>query len=164
MKKPLDTTTPLLSRRNVLRALPLGAAACAWPTWAQGPKAGVPGPTVLQVVDTSASQIDVSRDFLVGARAAWQETNARGGLRGKTVRHLVLEVDGSASSMRSTVDALKNLTDCVAVVGTAGDRAASQLATLEPPTADEAAISVDIGLPPDRVAATVLAHLQTTAP
>ncbi|MDR7306664.1 ABC transporter substrate-binding protein [Rhodoferax saidenbachensis] len=130
MNPSLDTSTPLLTRRRLLRALPLGAAACAWPAWAQGPKAGTPGPTVLQVVDTSASQIDVSRDFLVGARAAWQDTNARGGLRGKAVRHLVLEVDGSASSVRSAVDALKNLTDCVAVVGTAGDRAASQLATL----------------------------------
>ena len=41
---------------------------------------------------------------------------------------------------------------------------ASQLATLEPPAADEDAISVDIGLPPDTVAATVLARLQATAP
>ena len=41
---------------------------------------------------------------------------------------------------------------------------ASQLATLEPPAADEAAISVDIGPPPDHVAATVLAHLQAAAP
>ena len=40
----------------------------------------------------------------------------------------------------------------------------SQLATLEPPAADEDAISVDIGPPPDHVAATVLAHLQAAAP
>ncbi|MBC7729416.1 MAG: gluconokinase [Microbacteriaceae bacterium] len=40
----------------------------------------------------------------------------------------------------------------------------SQLATLEPPAADEGAISVDIGPPPDQVAATALARLQTTAP
>ncbi len=40
----------------------------------------------------------------------------------------------------------------------------SQLATLEPPGADEGAISVDIGPPSDQVAATVLAHLQSTAP
>ena len=40
---------------------------------------------------------------------------------------------------------------------------ASQLATLEPPAADEDAISVDIGPPPDQVAATVLAHLQAAA-
>ena len=41
---------------------------------------------------------------------------------------------------------------------------ASQLATLEPPAADEAAISVDIGPPADHVAATVLAYLQAAAP
>jgi gluconokinase len=41
---------------------------------------------------------------------------------------------------------------------------ASQLATLEPPAADEGAISIDIGPPSDHVAATVLARLQTTAP
>jgi carbohydrate kinase (thermoresistant glucokinase family) len=40
----------------------------------------------------------------------------------------------------------------------------SQLATLEPPAADEGAISVDISPSPDQVAATVLARLQTTAP
>ncbi len=40
----------------------------------------------------------------------------------------------------------------------------SQLATLEAPAADEGAISVDISPSPDQVAATVLAHLQTTAP
>lgn len=40
----------------------------------------------------------------------------------------------------------------------------SQLATLEPPGADEGAISVDIGPPSDQVAATVLGRLQPTAP
>ena len=40
----------------------------------------------------------------------------------------------------------------------------SQLATLEPPAADEGAISVDIGPSPDQVAATALARLQATAP
>lgn len=40
----------------------------------------------------------------------------------------------------------------------------SQLATLEPPGADEGAISVDIAPPSDQVAATVLSRLQSTAP
>ena len=40
----------------------------------------------------------------------------------------------------------------------------SQLATLQPPAADEGAISVDIGPAPDQVAATALARLQATAP
>ncbi len=39
----------------------------------------------------------------------------------------------------------------------------SQLATLEPPDADEGAIGVDIDPSPDQVASTVLARLQSTA-
>jgi ABC-type branched-subunit amino acid transport system substrate-binding protein len=75
----------------------------------------------------SASQIDVSKDFLVGSRAAWKDINARGGLRGNTIRHMVLEVDGSAASLRAAVDTLKNQAHCIALFGTAGDRAASQV-------------------------------------
>ena len=40
----------------------------------------------------------------------------------------------------------------------------SQLATLEPPGSDEAAIAVDVAPPTDHVAATVLAHLQPSTP
>jgi carbohydrate kinase (thermoresistant glucokinase family) len=40
----------------------------------------------------------------------------------------------------------------------------SQLATLEPPAADEGALSVDISPSPDQVAAIVLARLHTTSP
>jgi ABC-type branched-subunit amino acid transport system substrate-binding protein len=78
----------------------------------------------------SASQIDVSKDFLVGSRAAWKDINAKGGLRGATVRHLVLEVDGSAASVRTALDTLKNQPHCLALFGTAGDRAASQVAAI----------------------------------
>jgi ABC-type branched-subunit amino acid transport system substrate-binding protein len=78
----------------------------------------------------SASQIDVSKDFLVGARAAWQDLNSRGGLRGKAIRHVVVEVDGSPQSLRSVLDTLKAMPECLAVVGSVGHRTASQLASL----------------------------------
>lgn len=120
--------TPSLRRRTLLGAL-AGSALCA-PAWAQAPRTTATGPSVLQVVDMSASQIDVSRDFLIGARAAWQDLNTRGGLRGKPVKHIVVEVDGSPQSLRAAVDTLKAQPECVAVVGSTGHRAASQLASL----------------------------------
>ena len=114
------------SRRGVVRTLAGLSLAGIAPVWAQ-PNKGGRAVTAAQVVDTSTSQIDVSKDFLVGSRAAWQEINSRGGLQGTTVKHLVLEVDGSAASLRSAVDTLKSEHQCVALFGTAGDRAASQL-------------------------------------
>lgn len=120
---------PLL-RRSFLGCLASGAGLLGSATsWAQAPRTTAVTPSVLQVVDMSESQIDVSKDFLIGARAAWQDLNSRGGIRGKAVRHVVVEVDGSPQSLRSAVDTLKAQPECLAVVGSAGHRAASQLAT-----------------------------------
>lgn len=118
------------SRRRAVCTLAGLTLASATPIWAQTSRAaqGSRATTVAQIVDMSTSQIDVSKDFLVGSRTAWQEINARGGLQGTFVKHLVLEVDGTAASLRSAVDSLKSTPHCVAVFGTAGDRAASQLA------------------------------------
>jgi ABC-type branched-subunit amino acid transport system substrate-binding protein len=86
---------------------------------------------VAQIVDTSPKQIDVTKDFLVGSRAAWQDINAKGGLRGKTVRHLVLEVDADVpNSIRIAVDTLKGQPQCLTLFGSVGDRVASQLVGL----------------------------------
>lgn len=119
-------------RRQLMRTVAGALAASTLPAWAQLPKTA-PGSricTVAQVVDVSVSQIDVSKDFLIGSRAAWQDINARGGLRGKTVQHLVLEVDGSAASLRAAVQTLKNQPQCVALSGSVGDHAAAQLTDL----------------------------------
>ena len=118
------------SRRRAVRRLASLTLASATPIWAQPSRAaqGSRATTVAQIVDMSTSQIDVSKDFLVGSRTAWQEINARGGLQGSAVKHMVIEVDGTAASLRSAVDSLKSTPHCVAVFGTAGDRAASQLA------------------------------------
>lgn len=123
------TFTDHPSRRRVLQSLAGLSLAGAAPIWAQGPKSAQGGRsvTVAQIVDMSTSQIDVSKDFLVGSRAAWQEINARGGLQGVAIRHLVIEVNGDATSLRSAVETLKAEPHCVALFGTAGDRAAAQL-------------------------------------
>ena len=85
---------------------------------------------VAQIVDNTASQLDVSRDFLIGSRAAWQGINAKGGINGRIIQHLTLEVDGSSASMRVALDVIKKTPNCVVLSGTAGDRAASQLVAL----------------------------------
>jgi ABC-type branched-subunit amino acid transport system substrate-binding protein len=126
---PITALRPL-PRRLFLGSLACSAGALCTPGWAQGPRAGAVPPSVLQVIDTSASQIDVSKDFLIGARAAWQDLNTHGGLRGKPVKQVVVEVDGSPQSLRSVLDTLKAMPECLAVVGSAGHRTASQLATL----------------------------------
>jgi ABC-type branched-subunit amino acid transport system substrate-binding protein len=85
---------------------------------------------VAQIVDSTASQLDVSRDFLIGSRVAWKDINAKGGVNGRLIQHLALEVDGTSASMRAALDSIKKIPNCVALSGTAGDRAASQLVAL----------------------------------
>ena len=126
----IDTHTP--TRRGILRGA-LGLSAClAVPAWSQPGKASgaARAMSVAQIVDTSADQLDVSKDFLIGSRAAWQDLNARGGINGRTVQHWTLEVDGSAASLRAALDSIKATPQCVALCGTAGDRAASELVNL----------------------------------
>jgi len=116
-------------RRSTLRTLAGLSLACATPIWAQPQRStsGARAATVAQIVDMSTGQIDVSKDFLVGSRTAWQEINVRGGLQGSPVKHLVIEVNGSTDNLRSAVETLKTESHCVALFGSAGDRAASQL-------------------------------------
>jgi ABC-type branched-subunit amino acid transport system substrate-binding protein len=116
-------------RRLLMGALATMSVAGASPIWAQPSKPSSLSRqfTVAQIADMSVSQIDVSKDFLVGSRAAWQDINARGGLLGKPVNHLVIEVDGSAASLRAAAESLKAQSQCIALFGSVGDRAASQL-------------------------------------
>lgn len=130
---PPDTMNLPASPRR--RQLLLGATACsllgALPAPAQPRKAAPStGLEIVQIVDSSAGQLDVSRDFLIGSRAAWQDFNARGGVHGRPVQHTVLEVDGSAPSLRQALETVRALPHCVALCGTAGDRTAAQLIEL----------------------------------
>ncbi len=121
------TLTPISpGRRRVL----LGAAACvaAPGLLAQPGKGATRSLLVAQIVDTSPTQQDVSKDFLIGSRAAWQDINLKGGLRGRPVQHVSVEVDGSAASMKSAVQQLLDNPACLLLSGTAGDPAAGLLA------------------------------------
>ncbi|MCA0215282.1 MAG: ABC transporter substrate-binding protein [Proteobacteria bacterium] len=114
-------------RRRVL----VGAAglAAAPALLAQPARTAARSVLVAQIVDTSPTQQDVSRDFLIGSRAAWQDINQKGGLRGRPVQHVSIEVDGSAASMKAAVQQLLDNPGCLVLSGTAGDPAAGLLAT-----------------------------------
>lgn len=101
-----------------------GVALASSPYANAQPKAGARPVTVTQVADMSAAQQDVSRDFLVGSRAAWQDINAKGGLRGRSVQHQTLEVDGVAG-VRAAMAQVRENAACVALTGSVGDLAAS---------------------------------------
>jgi ABC-type branched-subunit amino acid transport system substrate-binding protein len=112
-------------RRNALRcaaALVLARTSAAWGQ--PGKPAGRPV-TIAQIVDMSAEQRDVSKDFLIGSRAAWQDINSRGGIKGRPVQHQSLEVDATAASVRAAVTAARDNPNCLVLSGTAGDPAAS---------------------------------------
>jgi len=113
-------------RRRVLVGAAAFAAAPA--LLAQPAKAAARSVLVAQIVDTSPTQQDVSKDFLIGSRAAWQDINQKGGLRGRPVQHVSVEVDGSAASMKAAVQQLLDNPACLVLSGTAGDPAAGLLA------------------------------------
>ena len=90
---------PAPTRRQWLQATALGVLGGSTAVLAQPagkntgtkPAAGAPVASVVQIVDMSAEQQDISRDLVVGARAAWQSFNAQGGLKGRPVLHRVLD-------------------------------------------------------------------------
>ena len=119
-------------RRRLLRGAGLLALVGAAPAFAQGAKAAASSRSIViaQAVDFSQGQQDVSKDFLTGSRAAWQDINLRGGFRGRQVQHLTLETDGSPTSVRAAIDSIRDNQACVALSGTVGDQLASQLLSL----------------------------------
>lgn len=119
---PTSPTSP--ARRRLL--LGTSALVAAPALYAQGGKTARPV-LVAQMVDTSPAQQDVSKDFLIGSRAAWQDINARGGLRGKPVQHVSVEVDGTAASVQAALQPLLDNPACLVLSGTAGDPVAGLL-------------------------------------
>jgi len=126
----MPSQNPVISRRQLLRGASMLTAGAAATGWAQpGKPAASRGVVVAQVVDFSPAQQDVSKDFLIGSRAAWQDINARGGIRGRQVQHLALETDGTPASLRAALDSVRDNPSCVVLSGSVGDQIASQIAT-----------------------------------
>ncbi|MFZ3140938.1 ABC transporter substrate-binding protein [Polaromonas sp.] len=122
----------LLNRRHWLQRAGLLTASAAAPGWAQPgkPAASSRSLVVAQLVDFSEGQQDVSKDFLIGSRAAWQDINARGGIRGRQVTHLAVETDGTPSSVRTALNEVRDNANCLVISGSAGDLLASQIAAI----------------------------------
>jgi ABC-type branched-subunit amino acid transport system substrate-binding protein len=112
-------------RRNALRCAAALVLARTSIAGAQPGKSTGRPITIAQIVDMSSEQRDVSKDFLIGSRAAWQDINSRGGIKGRPVQHLSLEIDASPASVRAAVAAARDNPGCLVLSGTAGDPAAS---------------------------------------
>lgn len=115
-----------LQRRTWIKGLLATGLCQAGGAMAQGDNTR--NPVIAQVVDMSPGQQDVSRDFLTGSRAAWQDINARGGIQGRPVQHLVLETDGTAAQVQSAWQTAYRISQCVALAGCVGHQVASLLA------------------------------------
>lgn len=112
--RPAEMPSPRLTRRALLAGC---AAAVALPLHAQSRQAAS-SIVIGQLVDVSSREQDISRDFLAGSRAAWQDIQAQGGLRGRQVQHLSVEVDGSAAGLRAALRQLLEQPRCLALAGT----------------------------------------------
>lgn len=86
---------------------------------------------IAQVVDMSAGQQEVSRDFMAGSKVAWQNLNAKGGIRGKKIQHLVMEVDGTPESVKNAWNGIISDARCVAISGCVGNNLSEQLCALQ---------------------------------
>ena len=128
----MPTPQNAFSRRHLLQCAGLLTASATGAAWAQAANQITPTRSigVAQIVDFSQRQQDVSKDFLIGSRAAWADINARGGLRGKRVTHIVLETDGTSASLGKALATARDNSSCLALFGSVGDRIASQTVTL----------------------------------
>lgn len=123
------------ARRRFLQQASALTACIAAPALAQQGKASAaPRSLVIaQIVDVSQAQQDVSKDFLVGSRAAWQDINLQGGLRGRRVEHLTFETDGMPASLRAALNDIRSNPACIAMSGSAGDQLATEVVSLAGP-------------------------------
>ena len=119
-----------LSRRLALQSAAAAVFTTTGAAWAQPGRLPGRSITVAQIVDASNEQQDVARDFLIGSRAAWQDINSRGGLRGRPVQHSAIEVDGTPASLVAAVQSIRDNPACVALSGTVSDPVALQLVGL----------------------------------
>lgn len=123
--------TPI-HRRHLLTGTGLAVLNATLPAWAQPGKApsAARNVVVAQIVDVSQAQQDVSKDFLIGSRAAWQDINQRGGIRGRQVQHLAIETDGTPASLRGAIDTIKANPACIVMSGSVGDQMAAEAVAL----------------------------------
>lgn len=115
-----------LQRRQLIGISAVASVGLYAPSvWAQN--AASRSPLVGQIADMSNAYQDISKDFIIGSRTAWQEINAAGGIRGQRVRHQVIEMDGSAAQTDSAWKQLRDDDSCISTFGTCADPLAVQI-------------------------------------
>lgn len=110
---------------RIRRHLTLALAALPWlprPALAQGP--GRRAIRVAQMLDTSADQQELSRDYSTGVRLGLAEHNQARGSR--PIELVTLNVDGSRASLQQALASVRDDASICALLGTVGDRLASQ--------------------------------------
>ena len=123
---------PPLHRRRWLQLCAAASLAPHASAFAQASAKDTERPLVVaQLADMAPGQQDVSRDFLIGSRAAWQDLNARGGVQGRPVQHLVIEVQGTGATLQAAWRSVAGNPACIALSGCVGDAAAGALAALQ---------------------------------
>ncbi|HET9651245.1 MAG TPA: ABC transporter substrate-binding protein, partial [Usitatibacter sp.] len=90
-----------------------------------------------QVVDFTGEQGEASRDYVAGARIFFDALNARGGLNGATIRHVVLDGGRDPASVRARTRQLLDEQHADVLFGYVGD-AAVAAAAAEPELRDGA--------------------------
>ena len=111
---------PVLRRRSLLAGLALPSLA----SWAL-PATAQPGSSarLVQLIDTSASQQELSRDYATGLRLAWASEPDK---RSRPVLQTV-NVDGSPAAVREALASLAADPSVLGLVGTCGDKLAVQV-------------------------------------
>jgi hypothetical protein len=117
----------MIRRRSLIAAAATTLSAQTL-SWAQDKSNKGRGAYVAQIYDTSLSQQDVSRDFVVGSRCAWQELERSGSGQMAGIRYKAIEVDGSAANLDALLRTLLADPACLALSGTVGQTAARWVA------------------------------------
>ncbi len=127
LSKTSSQTVLCAPRRSFLSTAGAASALALASPWVLAQNAGQRSPMVGQIADVSNAYRDISKDFVIGSRAAWQEINAAGGLRGQRLRHTVIEIDSSAAHLDAAWAQLRDDENCVAAFGTCADPLAVEL-------------------------------------
>lgn len=118
MRPPLVRPSLPISRRTLLRHGALAAASLAVAPVVQAQGRVL---RMTQLLDTSNEQLELSRDYATGVRLAMTEL-AQSGARLPQLS--TVEVDGTPESLRRALQAVKDDSSQVALLGTAGERLA----------------------------------------
>lgn len=122
---PTPPRRPDLARRRLALALST-APLLPLPALAQGPARNRPL-RVAQLLDTNADQQELARDYSTGVRLGLAEYNQVRGNR--TIELVTLNTDGSRASLQQALGTVRDDASICALLGTAGDRLASQSIT-----------------------------------